>query len=422
MNEELTNSGLAESHSPETDKLARSITEMINAASVEHKEPAVEEKEAPVLPPELEKLLNEEVSFTEETEPEETEEASVTDEISEESEPAEEIETAEEAPLCEDEQPVVAEPEEEVSAKEEIAEAVAAETAEETAEESAEESAEEAAEEAVEAPAGEEITEETIAEDAEDPAQKEEGTAAEPVAEDNETETDVQTEAPISSEDITATDPDALFVKEPPSDGSRYLLTPDTDGDAFRGSIAEICDNIRVFLPDKQGCKIIAVTSAGRGEGKSSAALLLAMALASDKRVLLADCDFISPQLHKYFNCVNKKGVLNAADGELRLDDVALNTDMKGLKFVTAGLLPDGHDVDPVSVSACLTAEEGFDFIVCDLPSVNKSKYAAALAGAANGTVVVARIGVTGYPALTRALKKLRKADAYLLGAVLNGR
>ena len=435
MSEELTFNGTDNGTVSDTDKLAESITEMINAVSNEHPAPAVEEKELPAMPPELERMLNEDLTAPDIDEEEVPSTAEVTEDTpsepaSEEDIPADsgvvnEIaeESAEEAkdevsePAEEPSEEILSEEAEEVKAQSE-ATAEAPDTGTEAA---AEEPAVES-ESATEEPA--EDREEVLCE----PAPEE----AEPVTEQTDTENNDESEEasvteeaePVAAsvqEDMTATDPEALFVKAPPSDGSRYLLTPDTDADGFRNAIAGICDNIRVYLPEKKGCSVIAVTSSGRGEGKSSFALLLAMALASGRRVLLADCDFYAPQLHKYFNCVNKKGVLNLSEGECRPEEVALNTDIPDLKFMTSGLLEEGRVPDPLKVVTGLKDAADFDVVICDLPSVNKSGYAAFVAGASDGTVIVARSGVTSYPSLARAVRKLKKADANLLGAVLNG-
>ncbi len=429
MSEEFTNQGLGESHSPETDKLALSITEMINAASTDRPKPAVEEKKPPEMPPELEKLLNSDILALDEEAARIKEEAPIEEEVPaeeeslvEEESPAEEETPVEEEVPAEEVPEVVEEPEEEVEDTQPQPDSEPEILEEEIAQIPQEEPDSQVAVQEEEAPIEEEelVEEEAPIEEVsiEEESPVEEAT----VEEESPAEEEVPVVDEVSAQDVEATDPEALFVKDPPADGSRYLLTPDTDSDAFRDPVAEICDNIRVFLPEKDGSRIIAVTSSGRGEGKSSFALILAMAFASSKKVLLADCDFESPQLHKYFNCVNKKGILNVAEGECRLDEVTLNTDMSGLKFVTAGMLSEDKDIDPIKVAACLGEVKGFDMVICDLPSLNKCRYASTLAGAADGAVIVARSGITGYPALEKALKKLKKADACLLGTVLNER
>ena len=56
--------------------------------------------------------------------------------------------------------------------------------------------------------------------------------------------------------------------------------------------------NLTFSLPDEQKCRVVGVTSAVRGEGKSTTSINLAYTLAeTGKRVLLVEADMRRPQL-----------------------------------------------------------------------------------------------------------------------------
>src|SRR5215213_3143661 len=58
--------------------------------------------------------------------------------------------------------------------------------------------------------------------------------------------------------------------------------------------------------------KIIVLTSANIGEGKSTTAANLGVALAqADKNVLILDCDLRSPRLHSMFGVSNARGLVD---------------------------------------------------------------------------------------------------------------
>ena len=79
--------------------------------------------------------------------------------------------------------------------------------------------------------------------------------------------------------------------------------------------------NISFSLPGS-GCKCIGITSANRGDGKSSVAVNLAISFAQiNKKVVILDCDMRLPTVASKIGIESKPGLSNFLIGSYGLDD-----------------------------------------------------------------------------------------------------
>ena len=70
--------------------------------------------------------------------------------------------------------------------------------------------------------------------------------------------------------------------------------------------------NVNFSLADTEGGKVILITSASQGEGKSLTALNLAISFAqTDCSVLIIDCDLRRPKLNRLMNISDPAGISN---------------------------------------------------------------------------------------------------------------
>lgn len=87
---------------------------------------------------------------------------------------------------------------------------------------------------------------------------------------------------------------------------SSMLITNPARSFLYVESLKRIASRVRGRL-DRKGGKVLLVTSVAENEGKSTLAANLALALAEEQnRVLLLDCDFRQPALHKIFEIPEK--------------------------------------------------------------------------------------------------------------------
>jgi succinoglycan biosynthesis transport protein ExoP len=89
---------------------------------------------------------------------------------------------------------------------------------------------------------------------------------------------------------------------------------------------------------DLEGNRIVLVTSAASGEGKSTLVAHLAASLAeSGHSTLLIDFDLRRPVLHRFFNLPMKPGVTDVLRAGMELEQAVQSTELPNLRVLTAG-------------------------------------------------------------------------------------
>lgn len=178
--------------------------------------------------------------------------------------------------------------------------------------------------------------------------------------------------------------------------------------------------------------KTLVITSAEEGEGKSTVAANLAWAMSnrSERRVLLIDANLRSPSISRMLGLASSRGWLDAADDLTGLADVTVRIDPNRLYVMAARISATaaGRQESAADMSDALTSsrfekllaglQQRFDFVVIDAPAVLTSADAQQLASVADGTVIVARSGVTHHGRVTDALALV--PEDRRVGIVLN--
>jgi protein-tyrosine kinase len=175
-------------------------------------------------------------------------------------------------------------------------------------------------------------------------------------------------------------------------------------------------------LQSERRLRVILVTSAVPGEGKSVTAANLALTLSESfyRRVLLIDADLRRPSLHGIFGVPAGQGLstMLKAQGEpvARLVGVS-----DRLSLLTAGKA----EPDPLGVLSSERmkhlvedATEAFDWIIIDSSPLALFPDPELLAMLTDGVLMVIRAGATPYAAVQRAIAKV--APERIIGAVLN--
>src|SRR5689334_15469739 len=196
------------------------------------------------------------------------------------------------------------------------------------------------------------------------------------------------------------------------------------------GAVAEayaILQTNVAFSRPEEHIKVLALTSALPGEGKTTTAVNLALTLCQrGLSVCLIDGDLRRPQLHDVFHVAREPGLsevlrgLQTFEGACRPVHIG---DGYELAVLTAGA--------PVASAPALVGSgrmrtllgelrERFDLVILDTPPVNILTDAALLGVNADGVLVVVRAGATDSTALQYAMEQLNHVRAPSLGVVLN--
>lgn len=182
--------------------------------------------------------------------------------------------------------------------------------------------------------------------------------------------------------------------------------------------------NINFASTDKP-LEVIGITSSGPGEGKSTVAANLAIAMAqSNKSVLLLDTDLRRSQQHKIFRFRGRPaGITEILTDARTLQECCLETHVEGLSLIPAGATPPNpSELLGSQKMANLVAElkNEFDLIITDLPPVISVTDALVMSPLVDGFVFVISSGSTDKRAASSAIDMLENAKANIIGAVLN--
>jgi capsular exopolysaccharide synthesis family protein len=169
--------------------------------------------------------------------------------------------------------------------------------------------------------------------------------------------------------------------------------------------------------------KVIVLTSAGHGEGKSTTTANLGVTLAqAGKKTLLLDCDLRKPTLHKLFRTRNSVGLVDILIGERGPQEV-WSEPIPRLKLVPSGPPPP----NPAELlSSRRLAEflgqlrQEFEYVLVDTPPVGRVSDSAVLAANGDGVLLVLDSQHTRKRSLRQALHSLEGVGANVLGTVMN--
>ena len=171
--------------------------------------------------------------------------------------------------------------------------------------------------------------------------------------------------------------------------------------------------------------KVIGITSALPGEGKTTATAALAAFLArSGARTLLIDSDLRKPALSKMLGYERRLGLQRMVVDRLRLKDVIIND----LNF-NFDVVPSPSGAPPSNSSDVLCAppvrlgleraREDYDYIICDLPPILPIADVRAVASLFDAFVMVVEWGTSTNEVL-KAIQSSPLVSERLLGTVLN--
>ncbi len=179
-----------------------------------------------------------------------------------------------------------------------------------------------------------------------------------------------------------------------------------------------------VFLSPDKPYRCFLVTSAAPGEGKTTVAVSIAIAMAqTGQSVCLVDCDMRKPRVHQIFGEPNAAGVTTALLDPDKLDSLLLESEIPKLSVLRAGpSAPNPADLMHTDAFANLlaTLRQRFDRVVIDSPPIGPVTDGVVIATKVDATVLVVRANKTKKDAVAKAVRQIRDVGANMAGFVLN--
>lgn len=200
----------------------------------------------------------------------------------------------------------------------------------------------------------------------------------------------------------------------------RYFLDHPKTG--FAESVRTLRTNVLLSAIDKPHKRLL-VTSSVPGEGKTTLSVNLALSLAQMQKVLLIDADMRRPTVSKVLPNPPQMGLSQYIAGEAKISDCVTQLEHTNTYVMTAGVIPP-NPLELLSSNKFADALDSlgkvFDYIVIDCAPALAVSDALVLSRLVDGVIYVVRCDATPHQAAASGVKRLRRVDAPLLGAVLN--
>lgn len=182
--------------------------------------------------------------------------------------------------------------------------------------------------------------------------------------------------------------------------------------------------NLMFALPNNNECRVIGITSALRGEGKSTTSVNLAYTIAqTGERVLMIEADMRLPNVAQRLALRPTLGLSDLLAGLCTREEAIQESGMlDNLRIIAAGSIPP----NPMELlgSEQMTQQlaelkKEFDFIIFDLPPVNAVADGLVISRLVQGMVVVVRQDYGDRSSLSVAVRRLQYLNVKILGFVM---
>lgn len=188
-------------------------------------------------------------------------------------------------------------------------------------------------------------------------------------------------------------------------------------------SFRQIRTNIQ-FANVSSKSKTILVTSSLPGEGKSTTATNMAIAMAqAGQRVVLIDADLRRPMVANYLGLEAQAGLTTALVGTAEVEDLLQPWGNDSLYVLASGQIPPNPSELLGSESMSLLVERlesMFDVVIVDAPPLIPVTDATVLSQIAGGVILVVGVGTVKAQSVEKSLAALKLVNANLLGVVMN--
>ena len=191
-------------------------------------------------------------------------------------------------------------------------------------------------------------------------------------------------------------------------------------------SLEEYYNSIRTNIQfSGRDLKVITLTSAQSGEGKSTTSVNLAISFArAGFRTLLIDADTRNSVMSGTFKSNERyQGLTSFLSGNAELSDVICDTSIDNLMIIPAGQVPP----NPTSLiqndnfkSMIETVRGLYDYVIIDTPPLGLVIDAAILAHHSDASLLVVKAGADKRRTITKLKEQLEQSGSVFLGVILN--
>lgn len=180
-----------------------------------------------------------------------------------------------------------------------------------------------------------------------------------------------------------------------------------------------------LLSPEGTSKRMLAVTSAVPGDGKTTFTTNFAVTLAnSGNKTLLIDADLRRGNVHGYFEQPLEGGLSEVLDGRLGMQEAIRETGIKNLYFMRAGERPSNPSellIGTTTKDVIMQLRREFDYVVFDCPPLTAIDDTFSIAAYLDGLMFVVRAGRTSMRFARMSVNTVRQRGAPIIGLIVNG-
>jgi|GEM_PF-1207403 len=169
---------------------------------------------------------------------------------------------------------------------------------------------------------------------------------------------------------------------------------------------------------------LLAITSPGAGEGKSTISLNLAISFGMDgKRVLLIDADLRRPSLHFTLHVPGVTGLCEVIAGNHSYDQVVVKSVKKNVDFLPAGTASESPTEllnSPASRDLFRELSKLYDYVIVDCPPTVGLSDVQVIGTIVDGMIIVVGMDKTTEQGLQACIRILLQVGVNVIGAAVN--
>ncbi|MER2133598.1 MAG: polysaccharide biosynthesis tyrosine autokinase [Arthrobacter sp.] len=208
-----------------------------------------------------------------------------------------------------------------------------------------------------------------------------------------------------------------------PAAAKNPLITHTSPQSTRAESFRQIRTNLQ-FANVAHESSAVLVTSSVPGEGKSTTATNLAIAMAqAGQSVCLIDADLRRPRVHEYLGLERNAGLTTALIGSAEVKDLLQPWGEDDLHVLTSGQIPPNPSelLGSQAMKLLLSElEDRFDAVIIDAPPLLPVTDASVLAQFVGGVILVVGSSKVRVQDLQKSISNLAMVEARLLGTVFN--
>lgn len=199
-----------------------------------------------------------------------------------------------------------------------------------------------------------------------------------------------------------------------------YYRPSSKEAEAFRSFRTSL-----LLKTDQSGAKVLQMTSAEPGDGKTTSISNLALAIAqTGRKVLIIDADLRRPTIHNLFGIVNGIGLGDVLSEEIDAQTAIRETRIKDLSLMTAGTLPESPSEMLMSrrfTDLIKQVRSEYDYVLVDTPPLAVVSDPSIVASSADSVLLVVRVDKNRRGVIRKVQQIIQTNGIKVTGILANG-